>query len=268
MGASIFRDASHKLVIGRGYLHDPQSLVDKSFLFKARLVRANKFQLDKTPFIRLSGSEVEISDPTIASHPSWNGGKPVVLYSVGTPLAGNVTTDIAMSPLDIPATRQTLIDATALTWWKRGIDKVKEPEVVGDRFFYEFADGAHSRIAVAKINSQGKIISHHLFLDIRPGSWDGDHVSTGPVIPLSKGRSVMVYNGCQDLVWSIGLLMFDTTTLRIISRSRTPLITPTHLLGPHSQRISFASSAVASPKNIQLYYHEADQSIKVATLSR
>ena len=77
----------------------------------------------------------------------------------------------------------------------------------------------------------------------------------------------MVYNGCRDLVWSIGLLVFDIKSLRIVSRSSTPLITPSHQLGPHAQRISFASSAVSSPDEIQLYYHEADQTIKVAKLS-
>lgn len=267
MSASIFHQGSSKLVIGRGYEHNPTSSVDKSFLFKARLVRANKFQLDKTPFIKLRGAEVEISDPSVVTNPKWNQGQPVVLYSVGTPLGNNVTTDIALSPLESPASRTVLIDATKLNWWNKDIDKVKEPEVLGDHFFYEFADGYHSRIAAAKISERGKVINHCLFLDLRHGSWDSDHVSTGPIIPLSSGRAVMVYNGCRDLVWSIGLLIFDTESLRIISRSHKPLITPSYQVGPHNQRISFASSAVVLTDKIQLYYHEADKSIKVATLS-
>lgn len=194
MAAAIFQSGTQQFAIGRGYIHNPSSPVDKSFLFKAHLVRANKFQLDKTPFIKLRGQEVEISDPSIATHPAWNQGQPVVLYSVGTPLGDNVTTDIALSPLQTPTTRTVLIYATKLTWWKTAIDKVKEPEVLGDHFFYEFADGISSRIAASKINSVGKIRGHKLFLDIRPGSWDEDHVSTGPIIPLSKGRAVMVYN--------------------------------------------------------------------------
>jgi predicted GH43/DUF377 family glycosyl hydrolase len=268
MSAYVFEENGRKLVIGRGYQHASNQKVSRSVLFKATLKRYDQFKLDPTPFIKPHGREVEVSDPTVVRNPRWYSNQTVVLYSVGTPLGQNVTTDIFLSPLNKPSERSQLVDATKLRWFRRAIDKVKEPEVLGEHFFYEFGDGVNSRIAVATIRQDGSVSGHRLFLDIRAGSWDSDHVSTGPIIPLSKGTAEMVYNGMRGKVWAIGLLVFDTKTFKIISRSSKPLITPTDRRGPHNQRISFSSSAILEKNRVLLYYHEADQSIKVATLAK
>ncbi len=266
MSASVFRDGVRKLVIGRGFEHDSNSQVDKSFLFKAILEKTDKFKLDISPFIKLSGREVEVSDPTVIHNSNLYNNKTVVLYSVGTPIGQNVTTNIAMSPLNKPSVRKTLINASRLKWFHHPIDKVKEPEILGSHFFYEFGDGTNSRIAVARLNKDGSLSKHKLFLNIRSGFWDSDHVSTGPIIPLGNNRAIMIYNGMRKKVWSIGILIFDTKKLKIINRSNKPFITPTKKMGPHNQRIAFASSAIIEKDKIFLYYHEADESIKVATI--
>lgn len=170
---------------------------------------------------------------------------------------------------------RTVLEPTKQTWWRSPIDMCKEGEVIvrpkkdHDILFYEFADTAASRIAVAKVDLCGRgehapactAWDSQLWLDRRSGMWDCDHVSTGPIVDLSSGKKLMFYNGRNKDTFAIGEVVFDPDTLEIEYRSEQPLISPPQELGWQDQYIAFSSGAVVVDGTVYIYYHIADRRI-------
>jgi hypothetical protein len=263
MAAAIVTDGDKTKVIGRGFLHS--SPVDRSHLFTGELQSSDSVAISGRPYLQASAS-LAVEDPTIATHSGWFGGEPTVLYSRVVRSTGAVVSDIWMSPLSNPFDRRPLIVTKNLSWYPVRIDMVKEPEVLGDHVFYEFCAGV-SRLAVADIGPDGSLANHRLFMDVRGGFWDSEHVSCGPILPLGGRRALMLYNGRSQNVWSIGAVVFDMGTLQILDRLPEPLIRPGKKRGPAGQRIAFASAVNRVGDAWDLYYHEADREIRVARVS-
>lgn len=265
MAASLLNNRGETWVIGRGYLRSGP--VDRSHLFVGKLDPMDNLKISGRPFLQASAS-LAVEDPTIASHPAWWQGSPTVLYSRVHRVQGETVSDIWISRLEDSNVRKPLIVAQDLSWFSSRVSMVKEPEVLGNKLFYEFCDGSTSRIAAADIKGPGELSNHKLFLDVRPGYWDSEHVSAGPILPVvGSRRALMLYNGRSQNTWSIGIVVFNTRTLEILERSIKPLLRPGRRVGPGGQRIAFSSAARPTQNGWDLYYHEADQEIKVARLS-
>lgn len=161
------------------------------------------------------------------------------------------------------------------------VDMVKEPEFYYGKdklwhMIFEHTGRGISEIAVAESpRITGPYRNHRPLLEVRPGGWDSQHVSPGPLLFTSGGDILMFYNGrgpksSEDRTpsWSIGYTIIDTKTGAIIDRSKTPIIRPPEEIGPGNQLISFANSITSKegPRNHRLYYTVADTRSAVASI--
>lgn len=163
----------------------------------------------------------------------------------------------------------------------RDVDMIKEPEFIKMkngvwRVFYEVAGEGKSRIATAESQSLlGPYKDHRILIDTREGGFDSKHVSPGPVMLTSDGDVLMFYNGCgnkspmdETEKWSIGTVIIDANH-GVLEHTRMdrPIIVPPSDLGYSGKLVAFASSLVSESGHEQkLYYHVADQRVRVARL--
>lgn len=102
----------------------------------------------------------------------------------------------------------------------------------------------------------------------RPDSWDGWHLSPGPVIGDGADQPVMFYNGAtRNAAWRIGWVAFDRYYTKITARSDHPLIAP-DLNDDGATDIAFAASAVETAEGIRLYFSQSDQDLRYALIRR
>jgi len=138
------------------------------------------------------------------------------------------------------------------------------------RLFYEYACEDSSRIGIAAGPSvSGPWSPAGSPCEARPDSWDGWHLSTGPLCAGDSGESVMFYNGAgRDAHWRIGWVMFDKKLSRVTARSRDPILAPPAKREPHATDIAFAASAVEEDGAVALYYSIADKDMYRALIRR
>ena len=161
------------------------------------------------------------------------------------------------------------------------VDMVKEPEFYYGKdqlwhMIFEHTGRGKSEIAIAESPQiTGPYRNHRSLLEVRPGTWDSQHLSPGPLLFTSGGDILMFYNGrgpknSEDNTpsWSIGYTIIDTKTGAIIDRSGTPIIRPPEEIGPGNQLISFANSITSKegPRIHRLYYTVADTRSAVASI--
>lgn len=137
------------------------------------------------------------------------------------------------------------------------------------RLFYEFAANDASQIGLASApHVDGPWTVQTPLFHVRPGRWDGWHLSTGPLLLDDPQRPVMFYNGAtRDAHWRIGWVMFDADYTQVTARGETPLITPPPPTGDATD-IAFAASAVEEGEAVYLYYSVADKYMSRAFLRR
>ncbi len=291
MGAVPFRKDGKWHLWGRGFTLDPSQPVTRSCIFQATGENLFEFGVDAAPLL-VPGSagdadRLACEDPTRIESPAYGSG---LLYSQvrripsATMVArGKSAEDLAVFvslgcifPEKSPAIH-TVLEPTEQHWWRSGLDMCKEAEVMirkaedHDVLFYEFADSESSRIAVAKVDFCGRnpnplscrASDSRLWLDKRPGKWDSDHVSTGPIVDFGS-KKLMFYNGRDSQTWAIGEVVFDPHTLEIEYRSEEPIILPPKEIGWADQYIAFSSGAEAVDGKIYLYHHIADKRIRCA----
>lgn len=277
MAAVPYVDNKKMHLIGRAYTQSADQSVYRSCIFHADAEDPYSFLMRPDPLLAPGdgGEEGTLAceDPTIVRSSSED----YLLYSRvrGKPFGMEVHVSLELLSLR-NRTRQVVLEPTEQRWWKRPIDMCKEAEVLlqphekFDPLFYEFADGQCSRIAVARSNFCGRrrfstARESRLWLEPRPGKWDSDHVSTGPIVDFGN-KKLMFYNGCSNKRWSIGEVVFYPSTLEIDYRSEEPLIVPPQEVGWQGQCIAFSSGAFVDPQGlVYLYYHVADKRIKCAT---
>jgi predicted GH43/DUF377 family glycosyl hydrolase len=144
---------------------------------------------------------------------------------------------------------------------------MKEATIVkvedGWRLFFEYSDRVHSLIGVSfSCTPDGDWKPEDDPFGLRPGHWDGWHLSTGPTAFEDSERPVMFYNGSdKDARWRIGWVEFNSDYTRVLSRCDEPLVRPEHL--PDSMPdIAFASSAIMRDDGtIELYFSVSDRTL-------
>ena len=103
----------------------------------------------------------------------------------------------------------------------------------------------------------------------RAGSWDGWHLSPGPIVGEGTVHPTMFYNGAtENAQWRIGWATFDRRLDKLTDRCAEPLVTPEGPIGNGSTDIAFAASAVERDGKVLLYLSQSDQDLRVATLRR
>ena len=138
----------------------------------------------------------------------------------------------------------------------------KESSVIhtsaGWRMLFEYADDGASLIGRATADDPDGPWSDvsQLALKPRPDSWDAWHLSPGPLIESTGGRSILFYNGATHR----GLA-------KVMDRCVDPLIVPT-AIGGAATDIAFAASAFAVDETIWLYLSQSDQDLRRAVLRR
>jgi len=296
MAASPYRDDQGWHVVGRGFtVAEP---VTFSHLFLADGTDPLEFTIRPEPLLSPGPpgcmDELGVEDPTVIGRPHFGRG---VLYSRvrrkppgETPSSEALGVYVSLGHLFQLEQRddrwaapeyhtvQSVVDPTEQRWWERPLDMCKEGEILlrkgeqNDILFYEFADGERSRIAAAEteLRTLGRILAWNsrLWLDRRPGMWDSEHVSTGPIVPYGNKR-LMFYNGRGDVqgkkMWAIGEAVFNPETLEILYRSDAPIITPPmDEIGWKKQYIAFSSGALVKEGTVYLYHHIADRRIRCA----
>ncbi|TSC72756.1 MAG: hypothetical protein G01um101438_473 [Parcubacteria group bacterium Gr01-1014_38] len=292
MAASPYRDDQGWHVVGRGFT--AAEPVTFSHLFLADGTDPLEFTIRSEPLLSPGPpgcmDELGVEDPTVIGRPHFGRG---VLYSQvrrkppgETPSSEALGVYVSLGHLfqleqrddrwAAPEyhTPDTVLEPTEQRWWERPLDMCKEGEILlrkgekNDVLFYEFADGERSRIAAAEtgLGALGRILTWNsrLWLDRRPGMWDSDHVSTGPIVRL-RDKRLMFYNGRSgERIWSIGEVIFDPATLAIEYRSEEPIIVPPKEIGWKNQYIAFSSGALVDGDTIYLYHHIADRRIRCA----
>ena len=150
----------------------------------------------------------------------------------------------------------------------------KEATVVargeGWRLFFEFARGGASLIGQVDSDDLdgGWSEPADASLTPRPGSWDGWHLSAGPVIGEGSDRPIMFYNGAtEDAHWRIGWAAFDKDFGTVKGAQRRPA-GPARGSGDGSTDIAFAASAIETEDGILLYYSQSDQHLRRVTIRR
>jgi predicted GH43/DUF377 family glycosyl hydrolase len=165
------------------------------------------------------------------------------------------------------------------------IQMVKEPEFYQDQqglwhIVYEFSDGITSRIGTAVSRYlTGPYINHRLLIDVRPGKWDDQHVSTGAIIP---GKDILLlYNGRGERnsldhtpEWACGCVAIDKETGGIIegTRSEEPFYRSRPEIGEGGQIIAFLNSISQIKKrqidtDAKCYITIGDKRSEMATLA-
>jgi predicted GH43/DUF377 family glycosyl hydrolase len=136
------------------------------------------------------------------------------------------------------------------------------------RLFFEYAREGASRIGIAAGASvAGPWRMLDPILDVRSGSWDSWHLSTGPVCGGDGATRVMFYNGAaKDAAWRIGWVAFDQAYSRVVERSVDPILAPPAVREGDATDIAFAASAVEEGSGIRLYYSIADKDMYCACL--
>jgi predicted GH43/DUF377 family glycosyl hydrolase len=137
------------------------------------------------------------------------------------------------------------------------VDRTKSGEW---RLFYEYAHAGASLVGLAIGETIAGPWDHQVQpFAPRPDSWDGWHLSTGPLLTDDKECPVMFYNGAtRDARWRIGWIAFDAEYTRVVDRCIEPLITPPPQPDRGSADIAFAASVVVVDGAIWLYYSLAD----------
>jgi predicted GH43/DUF377 family glycosyl hydrolase len=161
------------------------------------------------------------------------------------------------------------------------VDMVKEPEFYFGKdglwhMIYEHTGRGFSEIAIAESPQlTGPYRNNRPLLEVRPGSWDSQLLSPGPLLSTSGGDILMFYNGRgpknsedQTPSWSIGHVIIDAGTGAVSDRSGSPIIRPPEEIGPGNQLISFANSItpIEGGKTNRLYYTVADTRSAVASI--
>lgn len=149
----------------------------------------------------------------------------------------------------------------------------KEAAVMRDgagwRLLYEYAHDGHSLIGLAEGAGPGDPWTHRGDpFTIRPGQWDGYHLSTGPLLVDDPACPIMFYNGANaDADWGIGWVALAPDLSSAVARGEAPLIAPpADVDGPRD--IAFAASAVEREGRIWLYYSRNDRELRRATVRR
>lgn len=225
------------------------------------------FRMDPEPLIVPSLPKLDIGgceDPTVLKHDGqilvfYTGvdgdGRGEMLYAAGPDTRSLAKRGVAFSCSHTELnTKEASIDLREGCW----------------RLFHEYAHDGRSCIGLATGPSpSGPWDERENVIHAREGSWDGYHLSTGPLLAGDDDELLMFYNGATDEPrWSIGWATFDRTTLALRDRCVEPLITP-----PLSDRdgtaIVFAASALACDDGtIHLYYSRDDAVPRRATLRR
>lgn len=279
-------------VYGRAYTKESGLPVYRSRIFRAMGSDPFRFVMAAEPVVdpQRDLGELACEDPTLIHRKNVGAQKmtiPYLLYSAVYPKKGPDATGVEVGLVafnTVTLRRTVLLDPKEQAWWERSLDMCKEAEVLprpddtSDLLFFEFSDGARSRVGIAGIDlfcrwQSGplRVDRPGLWMDVRTHSegsdtWDSDHVSTGPIVTVAEDRHVMFYNGCADKRWSIGTVLFNSAG-RILSRSAKPLIQPPDEIGWADQRIAFASGArLQSDGLLLLYYHVADRYVRCAVI--
>ncbi len=292
MAVSPYRDDFGLHVLGRGYTQNPSASVYLSCIFEADGEHPFEFAIRPDPIIipGFAGplDQLACEDPTRIAIP---GHGPGFMYSQVRKMSsadlktrGKTIGDLGVYVslgCTFPAEGKdkiirTIVEPTQQGWWQERIDMCKEGEVIlrptdphSDILFYEFADSVASRIAVASVDMVGRnnrtpaspAWDSKLWMDIRPGMWDSDHVSTGPIVDFGNDK-LMFYNGRNENTWCIGEAVFDPLTLEIKYRSDEPIVTPPPEVGWDNQFIAFSSGVLMYGGAIHLYHHIADKRVR------
>lgn len=133
---------------------------------------------------------------------------------------------------------------------------------------FEYSSKGHSRIGrVESAGPAGPWNEQKDPFEVRPGRWDGWHLSTGPLLIDAFGEPVMFYNGANaEADWAIGWVQLDRNLSEVRARSDQPLIAAPDLPGPQDRKMVFAASAVTADDQIWLYFTHDDRTLKRATL--
>ncbi len=288
MAVSPYRDDAGFHLIGRGYTKDAAQPVYSSCIFRADGKNPFEFVIHPTPIL-MPGSAghndcLACEDPTRI--PSSHCGD-TFLYSqvrkrpsqematrgkcaedLGVYVSLGYARELGNGCLEL----QKVLEPTEQRWWRSPIDMCKEgelmlqPEQEYDPLFYEFADSTSSRLAVAKaffFRRKSTVRDSELWLDTRPGKWDSDHVSTGPIVDFGT-KKLMFYNGRDSQTWAIGEVVFNPLTLEVEYRSEEPLIIPPKEIGWANQFIAFSSGVLIIDGIVHLYHHIADKRVRCA----
>jgi beta-1,2-mannobiose phosphorylase / 1,2-beta-oligomannan phosphorylase len=148
--------------------------------------------------------------------------------------------------------------------------KEATPLELSDRswcLFFEYALDERSMIGMARASTPtGPWTTMEFPLTARPGHWDAWHLSPGPVVQTSSGRTVMFYNGATRAPqWRIGWLELAPDCRSIVARSAEPLIEPGPVSGDATD-IAFAASAVCLGADVHLYYTISDMTLMRAVI--
>jgi len=147
------------------------------------------------------------------------------------------------------------------------VDRTKSGEW---RIFYEYAHAEASLVGLAVGETLAGPWDHQVQpFAPRPDSWDGWHLSTGPLLTDNKDYPVMFYNGAtRDARWRIGWIAFDAEYTTVVDRCIEPLITPPPAPDRAAADIAFAASVVVVDRSIWLYYSLADAKLFRALVRR
>ncbi len=134
--------------------------------------------------------------------------------------------------------------------------------------FFEYAAAGASRIGAARASSlEGPWELEPDPFEARPGSWDGWHLSPGPIAYAEGERPLLFYNGgSRDARWRIGWVELSPDFRGVVRRSDEPLIGPGEVRGEDTD-IAFAASAVERGDEILLYYSVSDKDLRRATIA-
>ena len=138
------------------------------------------------------------------------------------------------------------------------------------RLLYEYAHDGHSLISLTDGDGPaGPWDEQPDPFGIRPGHWDGFHLSTGPLLRSDPDQPVMFYNGAtEDTDWGIGWAALTPDLRSVVARGDEPVIGPPAEKGEQGRDIAFAASLIEQEGTIWLYYSRNDCQLKRATLRR
>lgn len=179
-----------------------------------------------------------------------------LLYAVGPSLAQLEKRGVAMLNSSSEGNiKEATVDRTKAGQW---------------RIFYEYAHAEASLMGLAIGETIAGPWDHQTQpFAPRPDSWDGWHLSTGPMLTDDKECPVMFYNGAtRDARWRIGWIAFDAEYTKVVDRCIEPLITPPPAPDRTAADIAFAASVVIADRAIWLYYSLADAKLFRALVRR